>query len=135
MGTGSFPGGKVRPERAADHSHTFYCRGHGTVQLYLYPPSGPFYMKLGGPQGQFGRAENLVSTGNRSRAVKPSNSGTIPTEPPGPHSHVIFHIRPVGAELFHVDGQTDIQTNRDIKKLILTFRNFVKASKISNVKL
>ena len=41
MGTVSFTVGKVRPGRAADHSPTFQCRGHGTVQLYLYPPCGP----------------------------------------------------------------------------------------------
>ena len=34
MRTGSFPRGKVRPGHAAD-------RGHGRVELYLYPPSGP----------------------------------------------------------------------------------------------
>jgi hypothetical protein len=32
-------------------------------------------------------------------------------------------IRPVGAELLHADGQTDM------KKLIVAFRNFVNASK------
>ena len=31
----------------------------------------PFYRKLGGPQGRFGRAENLVPTGIRSRTVQP----------------------------------------------------------------
>ena len=31
----------------------------------------PFYRRLGGPQGRSGRAENLVPTGIRSRAVKP----------------------------------------------------------------
>jgi len=31
----------------------------------------PFYRKLGGPQGRSGRAENLVSTGIRSRTVQP----------------------------------------------------------------
>jgi len=38
-------------------------------------PSGktqyPFYRRLGGPQGQCGRAENLVPTGIRSRTVQP----------------------------------------------------------------
>ena len=33
-----FPAGKVRPGRAADH---FWCRGHGRIELYLYPPSRP----------------------------------------------------------------------------------------------
>jgi len=31
----------------------------------------PFYKRLGGPQGWSGRAENLVSTGIRSRTVQP----------------------------------------------------------------
>jgi len=31
----------------------------------------PFYRRLGGPQGQSGRAENLVPTGIRSRTVQP----------------------------------------------------------------
>ena len=31
----------------------------------------PFYRRLGGPQGRFGRAENLVPTGIRSRTVQP----------------------------------------------------------------
>ena len=36
-------------------------------------------------------------------------------------------IRPVGAELFYADGQTDKQTG--MIKLIVAFRNFVKAPK------
>ena len=40
MGTGSFPG--VKCGRACCWPLTpFWCCGHGTVQLYLYPPSGP----------------------------------------------------------------------------------------------
>ena len=31
----------------------------------------PFYMRLGGPQGRSGRAENLVPIGIRSRTVQP----------------------------------------------------------------
>jgi len=31
----------------------------------------PFYRRLGGPQGRFGRAENLVPIGIRSRTVQP----------------------------------------------------------------
>ena len=34
----------------------------------------PFYWRLGGPQGRSGRAENLVPTGIRSRAVQPAVS-------------------------------------------------------------
>jgi hypothetical protein len=34
-------------------------------------------------------------------------------------------IYPVGAELFHADGQTDGKTN---KKLVGAFRNFAKSS-------
>jgi len=40
MGTGSFPGGKVRPERAADPSPPFKRQGRGIVELYLYPTPG-----------------------------------------------------------------------------------------------
>jgi hypothetical protein len=36
-------------------------------------------------------------------------------------------IRPVGAELFHVDGRTDGQT--DAMKLIVGFENYVNALK------
>ena len=36
-------------------------------------------------------------------------------------------IRPVGAELFHADGQTDGQT--DTSKLIVAFRNVANAPK------
>jgi len=50
-------------------------------------PSGktryPFYRRLGGTQGQSGRAENLVPTGIRSRTVQPGSSVAIPTELPG----------------------------------------------------
>jgi hypothetical protein len=35
-------------------------------------------------------------------------------------------IRPVGAELFHADRQTDERT--DMTKLTVAFRNFAKAS-------
>jgi len=35
-------------------------------------------------------------------------------------------IRPVGAELFHADGRTDMT------KIIATFRNFANALKTSN---
>ena len=31
----------------------------------------PFYSRVGGPQDQYGRAENLVPTGIRSRTVQP----------------------------------------------------------------
>jgi hypothetical protein len=36
-----------------------------------------------------------------------------------------INICPVGADLFHADGQTDRQT--DMTKLIVPFRNFAKA--------
>ena len=42
-----------------------------------------FYRRLGGPQGQSGRAENLVPTGIRSRTVQPV---VIPAELPGPRN-------------------------------------------------
>jgi hypothetical protein len=38
-----------------------------------------------------------------------------------------MRIHPVGAELFHVDRQTDRQT--DITKVTATFQNFVNAPK------
>jgi hypothetical protein len=38
-------------------------------------------------------------------------------------SNLIKKIRPLGAELFHVDDKTD----RDMTKLIAIFRNFVNA--------
>ena len=40
----------------------------------------PFYGRLGGPQGQSGRAENLVPTGNRPALT----SFAVPTELPDP---------------------------------------------------
>ena len=42
MGTGSFPGGKERPERDADHSPPCSVVGHERVELYLYSPYGPY---------------------------------------------------------------------------------------------
>jgi len=39
-------------------------------------------------------------------------------------------IHPLGAELFHVDRQTDGRT--DMTKLIVTFHHFVNASKKRN---
>jgi hypothetical protein len=36
-------------------------------------------------------------------------------------------IRPVGAELFHADGRTDVQKN--MTKLRVTYRNFANAPK------
>jgi len=40
MGTGSFPGVKYG-RCVLLTTHPFWCRGHGIVELYLYPPSGP----------------------------------------------------------------------------------------------
>ena len=39
----------------------------------------------------------------------------------------LMKIRPLGAELFHADGQTDRQT--DMTKLIVAFRNYAKSLK------
>ena len=36
-----FPGGKVRPGRAADHSPPSSAAVIGRAEVYLYPPSGP----------------------------------------------------------------------------------------------
>jgi len=48
----------------------------------------PLYMRLGGPQGRSGRAENLVPTGIRSRTVQPVVA--IPTELPGLNESVEY---------------------------------------------
>jgi hypothetical protein len=42
-------------------------------------------------------------------------------------------IRPLGAELFYADGQTEGQT--DMKKLIAVFRNFSNAPKNSHANI
>ena len=45
-----------------------------TPRPHFTPPEKtwyPFYKRLGGPQGQSGRAENLASTGIRFRTVQP----------------------------------------------------------------
>jgi len=39
---------------------------------------------------------------------------------------IVIKFRPVGDELFHADGQTDMT------KLVVTFRNFVSAPKTSD---
>ena len=39
-------------------------------------------------------------------------------------------IRPVGADLFHGDERTDVQT--DMAQLIVTFRSFTTSPKIGN---
>ena len=41
-------------------------------------------------------------------------------------------IGPVGAELFHMDGRTDGQT--DMTKLIVAFRNIANAPKIGRIR-
>jgi len=55
----------------------------------------PFYRRLGGPQGRSGRAENLVPTGIRSRAVQ--HVVAIPTELPGPHERLSSVCNLVGS--------------------------------------
>jgi hypothetical protein len=40
--TGSFPGGKERPERDADPSPTSSVVGHERIELHLYSPYGPY---------------------------------------------------------------------------------------------
>jgi hypothetical protein len=42
-------------------------------------------------------------------------------------------IRPVGAELFHMDGETDGRT--DMRKLLVAFRSFAKGPKILGEKI
>ena len=48
MGTGSFPGVK-RLGRGAEHPPPSKYRGHETVGLYLYSPSGPLWPVMGEP--------------------------------------------------------------------------------------
>ena len=53
-----------------------YWMGWGVSPTPRPPlPSGktryPFYRRLVGPQGRFGRAENIVPTGIRSKTVQP----------------------------------------------------------------
>jgi len=47
----------------------------------------PFYRRLGGPQGQSGRAENFIPSGIRSQTVQPIGS-RVPTELPGPTAEI-----------------------------------------------
>jgi len=46
-------------------------------------------------------------------------------------------IRPVEAQMFHADSRTDGQTDRraDVKKLIVVFRNLMKAPKNALVQI
>ena len=52
---------------------TRWCGRSATPRPPLPPGKTryPLYRRLGGPQGQSGRAENLVPTGIRSRTVQP----------------------------------------------------------------
>jgi len=64
-----FPGGKERPGRTDDPLTPFQCRGQETVELYLYPLSGPhrtcngktstFLHTSGGPGSSFGIVTDL----------------------------------------------------------------------------
>ena len=98
----------------------------------------PFYRRLGGPQGRSGPAENLVPIGILSRTVQPVASrytdwatlATCQILMKIEFSRQIFgksaqsnfmKICPVGAELFHANGRTDIT------KLIVASRNFTIA--------
>jgi hypothetical protein len=49
----------------------------------------PFYRRLGGPQGQSGRADNLVPTGIRSRTVQPVAQSIYRLSYP---AHTIWYI-------------------------------------------
>ena len=53
----------------------------------------PFYRRPGGPQGRYGRAENLAPTGIRPPNRLARRSIAIPTELPGPHltQYYSFH--------------------------------------------
>jgi len=60
----------------------------------LYPPGKtryPLYRRLGGPQGRFGPAENLVPTGILDRPAR--SSVAIPTELPGPQALLLYLLK------------------------------------------
>ena len=59
MRTESFPGVK-RPGRGADHPPPSKHRGHETVELYLYSPSGPQWPVIGRTLQDFGDKTILV---------------------------------------------------------------------------
>ena len=75
-------------------------RPHFTLGKTRYP----FYRRLGEPQGQSGRAENLDPTGIRSRTVRPVVA--VPTELLGPHLDTVacskYLDTVAGAPRFHV---------------------------------
>jgi len=63
----------------------------------------PFYKRLGGPQGRPGRAENLVSTGIRSRTVQPVVSRyTDWTTRPTKIIYLKIYIRKIEEEIISV---------------------------------
>jgi hypothetical protein len=49
-----------------------------------------------------------------------------------PYTSNFINFRPVGAELFHADGQMDTDRQTDITKLIVAFDNFAKEPKKSH---
>ena len=55
------------------------------------------------------------------------NSNLLHIFSKNPQTSNFVKIRPVGAELFYVNGQTD--GRRDITELMVPFRNFAKAPK------
>jgi len=82
----------VRPGRAADHSPPSSA-GHGRVELYLYPPSGPH------------RACNGITLSILMNLEFPRQFFNITP------IYVFMKIRPVGAELFQADRRKDRRTD------------------------
>jgi len=100
MSTGSFLGVK-RPGRDDDHPPTTQRRGHERVELYFYLPSGPLWPVIG-------RTFTFTTFRKNTQICN------------------FMKFRPVGAQLFHADGE-DGQT--DMTELIVAFINFANALK------
>ena len=82
----------------------------------------PLYMRLGGPQGRSGRAENLVPTGIRSRTVQPGSSVAIPTELPGPQlREILSHKDPVPIVQEAVQHVTVLNTAGNCNTVVLLY--------------
>jgi hypothetical protein len=73
MGTGSFTGAK-RTERSVDHQPPSSAEVKGTVELYLYSPSGP---SLPVTEWFGGLVASMLASGSRVRGFKPGRSRWI----------------------------------------------------------
>jgi len=75
----------------------------------------PFYRRLGGPQGRYGRAENLVPTGIRFRTV---HSVAIPTELPGP-PYIILHQLKIKIQVIPYCYATQVTRKGEIRNALV----------------